>query len=284
MNISGLTVKNTDSNGMWINVERQRDHHVTEFDNIAFSNGTGNQLLQITPADALPGVERVHVRRQHHLRRQDGRQRHRQQTRALFGGATCATNTSGICATSEKSDDDANNNGDRRQPRQRGQPRRGGAVRRGPPGMTGRGLPGFPTAAFDWNTFTYYSTYAVFRNQAGGADVIYVRDEAGNPLYSWSTASNQDIVGTPQWTTTTSACDALPLRRRPTIAGNNDKVYRLVDTGTGTSSGTLTLDAAWSAWPAATRTTAPARSSRSWLLDANNIYWAAHERRRRHRC
>ena len=73
LNISGLTVKNVDSNGMWINSNasatdqhhRVRQHRVQQ------------RHWQSTLADyggsALPTVERVHVRRQHYLRGQDGR-------------------------------------------------------------------------------------------------------------------------------------------------------------------------------------------------------------------
>src|SRR5450631_1480676 len=48
LNISGLTVQGTDSNGMWIGVNSSATVTTSEFDNIAFSNGTGTQLLKIT--------------------------------------------------------------------------------------------------------------------------------------------------------------------------------------------------------------------------------------------
>ena len=68
-------------------------------------------------------------------------------------------------------------------------------------------LVGFPTAAFDWSSFNYYSTYVAFHNASGGNDTIYVRDESGNPLYSWTdsadpiSGTDETIVGTPAWTT-----------------------------------------------------------------------------------
>ncbi len=276
LNISGLTVKNVDSNGMWINSNASATTSVTEFDNIAFSNGAGNQLLQITAAalylasngctfdsSATYAVKMVG--------NDTG------QTRAVFGGATCATNTGGICATSEKSDDDADNNGIADSP--------GNGVNHGAvvqfvraAGFAGGLFQGFPTAAFDWNTFTYYSTYAVFRNQAGSADIVYVRDEAGNALYSWSTATNQNIVGTPQWTSTTVAgvtTHYLYVTATDSSGTNVDKVYRLVDTGTGTTSGTLSLDPAWSALPGGNPYNCGCAIKSEASLDANNIYWAA---------
>ncbi|MFL5307497.1 MAG: LamG domain-containing protein, partial [Polyangia bacterium] len=47
LNISGLTVTGLDSHGMWINANTGATTTFTEFDNLAFSNGTGTQLLSI---------------------------------------------------------------------------------------------------------------------------------------------------------------------------------------------------------------------------------------------
>ena len=33
-------------------------------------------------------------------------------------------------------------------------------------------MEGFPTAAFDWNTFTYYSTYVAFHDVSGTVDRV----------------------------------------------------------------------------------------------------------------
>ncbi|HTB57330.1 MAG TPA: LamG-like jellyroll fold domain-containing protein [Polyangia bacterium] len=275
LNISGLTVQNTDSNGMWMGVSPSATISVSEFDNIAFSNGTGTQLLQITAGTIYLGSSGCTF---------DGSTTYAVKavgtgtntTRAIFGGATCATNTGGICATSEKSDDDANNDGLADSP---GNGLNFGAVVQFTRAAAfGGGIfQGLPSAALDWNTFTYYSTYVVFRNQAGSADVVYVRDEAGNPLYSWSTPTNMNIIGTPQWTSTTVAgvtTHYLYVAVTDSSGTNIDKIYRLVDTGTGTTSGTLSLDPAWTALGANPYNCGCTIKSPA-SIDANNIYWSA---------
>ncbi len=200
LNINGLTVQNTDSNGMWINANTGAVTTFTEFDKVAFSGGTGTQLLQIYAPTLYLSSNGCTF---------DGSTTYAVKLtgngtgsgagpRALFGNATCATNdSSGLCATSEKSDDDTDNNG------VADHPTTNGAVVqfvRGVEGDTDGTLVGFPTAAFDWNSFTYYSTYVVFHDASSGSDVIYVRDESGNPLYSWTNpTADETITGTPQW-------------------------------------------------------------------------------------
>jgi len=98
LNITKLAVKNTDTNGMYINAVAGSSTTFTRFDNIAFSSGTGTRLLQIyaptlylvsngctfdsgTTATTTYPVTLTG----------DGSAT---ETRAIFGGATCATNTS----------------------------------------------------------------------------------------------------------------------------------------------------------------------------------------------
>src|SRR5207253_1342230 len=50
LNIDGLNVKNTAANGMYINTVSGSSTTFTRFDNIAFSSGTGTQLLKISAA------------------------------------------------------------------------------------------------------------------------------------------------------------------------------------------------------------------------------------------
>jgi hypothetical protein len=272
LNIAGLAVKNLDSNGMWINAVTGATTTFTEFDSIAFSGGTGNQLLQITaPVLYLPSNGCTFDNSTTYAIKLvgDGSD----QTRAVFGDATCATNdpATGLCATSEKSDDDANNDGIADTP---GNGKNLGAVVQFTRAATFSGglFQGFPTAAFDWNTFTYYSTYSVFRNQAGSADIVNVTDESGNVLYSWSTASNQNITGTPQWSSTTVAgvtTHYLYVTVIQTNATNQDKVYRLIDSPGGK---TLIPDTVgWTTNPYNCGCTIKSEAS----LDANNVYWAA---------
>ena len=141
-------------------------------------------------------------------------------------------------------------------------------------------LVGFPTAGFNWNDFTYYSTYVTFHGASAGSDVIYVRDEAGNPLYSWTDpnliGTSETIVGTPQWTTSGSTHYLYVAVNG--AASNTGGIYRLKDTGTKTTSGTLTLDTAWPT----TGTTAgtghyncTCTISSHATLDTSNLYWAA---------
>ena len=272
LNINGLTVQNTDSNGMWINANTGAVTTFTQFDKVAFSSGTGTQLLQIYGSTLYLASNGCTF---------DGSTTYAVKLtgngtgsgagpRALFGNATCATNdsTSGLCATSEKSDDDANNDG------VADHPSTNGAVVqfiRGAQSDTDGAVVGFPTAAFDWSTFTYYSTYVAFHDASSGSDVIYVRDEAGNPLYSWTDpTADETITGTPHWTTV-SGTHYLYLSVNGG-SSNSGKVYRLKDTGTGTTSGTLTLDTTW-ATSGAFACTCTITSDLS--LDANNVYWAA---------
>ena len=274
LNITTLAVQNTDGNGMWINANASAVTTFTAFDKIAFTGGTGTQLLQINASVlylssngcSFDGSTTYAVKLVG-----DGTN----QARALFGAATCATNTSGICATSEKSDDDANNDGIADSP---GNGVNKGAIVqfvRAAAADTDGTLVGFPTAAFDWNSFTYYSTYVAFHNGSGGSDVIYVRDESGNPLYSWvDPTADETITGTPHWVSTTVSSVTTHYLYVSVNGGasNSGKVYRLKDTGTGTTSGTLTLDATW----ATSGTYSCSCTITSDLsLDANNVYWAA---------
>jgi len=271
LSINGLTVQNTDSNGMWVNANTGAATTFTQFDKVAFSSGTGTQLLQIYAPTLYLSSNGCTF---------DGSTTYAVKLtgngtgsgagpRALFGNASCATNdsTSGLCATSEKSDDDANNDG------VADHPSNGAVVQfvRGAESDTDGAVVGFPTAAFDWSTFTYYSTYVAFHDASSGSDVIYVRDEAGNPLYSWTDATaDETITGTPHWTTV-SGTHYLYVSVNGG-SSNTGKVYRLKDTGTGTTSGTLTLDTTW-ATSGAYACTCTITSDLS--LDANNVYWAA---------
>jgi concanavalin A-like lectin/glucanase superfamily protein/putative pyrroloquinoline-quinone-binding quinoprotein len=243
LNVSGLAVTNTDTNGMAIGATTAALPVFTKFDNIAFSSGTGTQLLQIKAAslylsssgctfDAGGSATTTYSVTLAGNGTGDG------ETRAVFGGATCATS-----CQSTKNDDDSNNDGVGDTPATNGAVV---AFVRAVEDETAGTLIGFPTAAFDWNTFTYYSTYVAFHDASGGtSDVVYVRDESGNALYSWTVpTAGETITGTPQWNTV----GATHYLYVSTDAG---KVYRLIDIGTGTTSGTLTLDAsgAWSSNP-----------------------------------
>ena len=235
VNVSGLAVQNA-AGGMQIGFNTSSSPTMTKLNNVAFSNGSGSQLLLISAKtlflsssgcsfDAGVTATTTNSVKVAGNGTADG------ETRVVFGGATCA---SGTTCQASKSDDDLNNDGIG------DNPVTNGAVAqfvRAAQDDTAGSIVGFPTAAFDWNTFNYYSTYAAFHNASGGTtDAIYVRDELGNALYSWTVpTAGETITGTPQWTTISSTHYLF-------VATSAGKIYRLVDTATGTTSGTLSLD------------------------------------------
>jgi len=267
LNITGLAVQNTNGNGMWINAVAGATTTFTRFDNVAFSSGTGTQLLQIyAPTLYLTSNGCTFDGSATYAIKLVGN--NAGDVRAVFGDATCATNTNGICATSEKSDDDANNDGIADMS---GGANNGSVVQFvRSAAYAGGTFQGFPTAAFDWNTFSYYSTYAVFRNDAGTADTLSVEDETGAQQYSWPTGAGENIIGTPQWTTVAGKHYVYVATNNGNNAG---KIYRLIDTlPVGMTPGSLAKDATWGAAnPYLCTCTVKSQLS----LDANNIYWAA---------
>jgi hypothetical protein len=280
LNVNGLTVKNTDSNGMWINANTSAVTTFTQFDKVAFSNGTSGATTALLNVNAsslylssngctFDGSTKYAVKLTSTASSGTG-------PRLLFGNATCATNdASGLCDPVEKLDNDGNNDGVV-------SPLTGGIVQfiRAAQSDTDGTLVGFPTSAFDWNTFTYYSTYVTFHDGASGSDVIYVRDEAGNPLYSWTdpnliNSTNETIVGTPQWITVGST-HYLYVGING-AAANTGGVYRLVDSGTGTTSGTLTRDTSWPTSGATAGTgyfSCGCTITSALSVDKSNVYWA----------
>jgi hypothetical protein len=103
---------------------------------------------------------------------------------------------------------------------------------------------GFPLAAFDWNTFTFYGTYVAYKDTggAGSADVLWLRNNDGSPAYSYSVPQTSgDIVGTPFFDTineVTAGVDAngngnqTDLDVRVAYIGTTTgHIIKLVDTG-----------------------------------------------------
>ncbi len=264
LTISGLTVKNTDANGMWIGANTSATTTITQFDKVAFSSGTsGGELLQIYAKslylssvgcsfDANNNASTTYSVKLTGNGTSDG------ETRVVFGGATCALNVSSCQAT--KSDDDSDNDGVGNTPASNG-----AVVQfiRSVADDTAGSIVGFPTAAFDWSTFSYYSTYVAFHNASSGTtDVVYVRDETGAARYSWTVpTSGETITGTPQWTTVSS-------KHYVFVATSAGKVYRLVDSGTGLAPDT---GGAWSTNPFNCSCTI----STPLAMDANNLYWGS---------
>ena len=123
---------------------------------------------------------------------------------------------------------------------------------------------GFPTAAFDWTTFAFYSVYSVFDDVggAGTADRIYVRDTNGTPVSSYDIANTDgNVVGTPLWTTESG-------QHVLYVATSKGKIFRLVDTA-----GTLALAA--SPWNSAFIDATNVKSITTALVgDGTNVYFA----------
>jgi hypothetical protein len=283
LNISNLTVKNGDANGMRINGNGAGTTTATttfkQFDNVTFSNGTtgGTAYLQIyastlylvsngcsfgagesslpTAAVKLTG---------------DGFTNGATETRAIFGGTTCANTWTGggsdkICVSGAKSDDDSGNDGIGDHPSGAGI--NGAVVQfvRAAESDTKGTIEGFPTAAFSWTSFTYYSTYVAYHDadSTGTKDRVYVRKTDGtaaSSTYYWEAPAGETIVGTPRWNTSGSTHYVY-------VALASGKVYQLVD---DTSGHTLsTTGASWTTNPftSATTITTPL------AMDTTNLYF-----------
>ena len=270
LNVNGLTIKNTE---LLVNADTAHKAVTTftRFDNVNFGTGTGTEMLQIYASTLYLSSNGCTF---------DGSTTYAVKLtavgtganpRALFGSATCGTNA---CANSDKEDDDSDGDG---VPDPDLSTSTGAVVQfiRSAQSDTDGVLVGFPTAAFNWNDFSYYSTYVTFHDLSGGGDVIYVRDESGNPLYSWTDPTGTEtIVGTPQWTTTTGGTHYLYVATNGS-SSNGGKVYRLID---NTSSKTLTVDTTWKATTGGASNgvfscTCTVTSDLS--LDKSNVYWAA---------
>ncbi|MBI3858203.1 MAG: hypothetical protein HY293_21180, partial [Planctomycetes bacterium] len=89
-------------------------------------------------------------------------------------------------------------------------------------------LQGFPEPAFDWNTFSYYSTYAVMRQAAGTSDIIQVLNVNGDvrPGYSFSPgAAAGNITGPLFWDTEAGGTHVVY------FGTTTGLVYKLIDNG-----------------------------------------------------
>jgi hypothetical protein len=261
LNIDGLLVQDTGTNGMYINAVAGSTTTFTRFDNIAFSSGTGSYLLRIYAPTlylvanncSFDGSTSSNVKLAG-----DGYSTSLNQTRVMFGDATCTGNTP--CESFDADDDaTADGVGDA-----------GGLadeavvqwVRNAPTDTAGI-IEGFPTAAFDWSTFTYYSTYVAYRNYSGTTDRIYVRNSSGDPksaTYHWDLpASVGDILGTPRWTNIGGT-------RLLYVGTTSGRVYKLVDNGTS-------LAMASSPWDTPYWNTGSATITSPLITDATNVYW-----------
>jgi hypothetical protein len=269
LNITGLTVQNTNASGMRVNVDPNAITSFTRFDNLVFLAGTTTYLniqakaLYLTSSGSRFGITTGGV--------SDGTLPTNNvtltgngtadgDTRIVFGTATCAAakTTAGYCQDAWTVDDDPDNNGVGNTPATNG-----AVVQyvRSASTDTAGSIEGFPTSAFDWNTFAYYSTYVAYHDASGTADRIYVRDQAGTAKYQWDTPSGEHIIGTPRWNTTGTTHYLF-------VALTSGKVYRLVDNGTS-----LALDSSVN-WAGANNPFNCGCTIVSPLsMDTNNVFW-----------
>jgi hypothetical protein len=267
LNITGLAVQNTDSNGMWINANSGSTTTFTQFDNIAFSNGTGSRLLQIYATTLRlasngcsfdAGTSATTTYSVTLTGNGANGTPDTTETRAVFGGATCASSFASCQAS--KSDDDGDNDGVGNTPASNG------AVAqfvRSVGTDTAGTIVGFPTAAFDWNTFSYYSSYAAYNAASGTSPVVYVRDGTGAAQYSWTAPAGETIVGTPRWMTGGTTHYLY-------VALASGKVYRLIDNSVAR---TLTPDTTGN-WAGANNPFDCGCTIVTPLtMDADNLYW-----------
>jgi hypothetical protein len=290
LNISKLRVRHTDANGMRINGNGTTTTTATttfkQFDNVAFSNGTASgasgvaylqiyaQSLFLTSQGCSFGAgEAVSALPAKAVKLTgNGFTSGATETRAIFGGTTCADTWTGggsdkICTSSAKTDNDSTSNGIGDTPSGTGAD--AAVVQFVRAAMTDPGgtIEGFPTAAFDWTTFTYYSTYVAYHDAdpTGTKDRVYVRQADGTAAtatYYWEAPAGETIVGTPRWTTKTVSSVTT---RYVYVALASGDVYQLVD---NISAHTLsTTGASWTTNPF----TSPS-SVAALAIDATNVY------------
>ncbi|HXJ19970.1 MAG TPA: LamG-like jellyroll fold domain-containing protein [Polyangia bacterium] len=282
LDINGLSVQYTDTNGMQVNASGGAWTHAsttfTQFDQVAFGAGAGagtqNQLLNVFASSLyLTSTGCTFGSGSTYAVKLTSEASSGTGPRLLFANATCATNdsTTGLCASSEKQDDDPGN----------GVPSAttGGVVQfiRAAETDTAGTIEGFPTTGFDWNTFAFYnSTYVAFHDAVSGKDAVYVRAKDGSPLYSWSANTGETIVGTPQWmSANVSGTETHYLYVGVNGASaDSGRVYRLIDNGSSL--------AADSNWPTVGKTgyfSCTCTVTSALTLDnstsASYIYWSA---------
>jgi hypothetical protein len=103
---------------------------------------------------------------------------------------------------------------------------------------------GFPTAAFDWNTFQWYGVYVAYRDAggAGTSDMLWLRNNDGSPAYSFTVPQTSgDLVGTPAWDSVNEVTANLDVNgngnktdtdvRVVYLATSTGRIIKLVDNG-----------------------------------------------------
>ncbi|MBI2889594.1 MAG: hypothetical protein HYY13_02305, partial [Nitrospirae bacterium] len=146
---------------------------------------------------------------------------------------------------------------------------------------------GFPTLAFDWNTYAPYAVYAAAKDISGPSteDRIYLRDVAGNAVDEFDIADSEgDVLGTPVWDTKDETADfggcdmdnsggANTLHVLYVATGKPDpgsvaRIFLLVDTGNA-----LQLPKSGCPWQAAYAHTSVDEITSPLIYDLNNLYF-----------
>jgi hypothetical protein len=126
---------------------------------------------------------------------------------------------------------------------------------------TAGSIAGYPTPAFDWTTFSYYTTYVAFNNYDGmGTGRVFARNSAGTTVSTVDIPSSAGtIVGTPLWDTQGGSHVLY-------VATSLGSIYRYVDTA-----GTLAL--ASSPWNSAFSSSTVAAVTSPLITDGTNVYF-----------
>ena len=264
LNISGLKVRDTDVNGMYINTVVGSSTTFTAFNNVAFSSGSatvGATLLRIYAGTlALYGNGLTFDASTTTNLKLAGDGTGTGETRTYFG-ATC---TNSPCESYD-ADDDSEPDGTGDTANGTGDEAVAQWLYRSYADTAGS-IEGFPTTAFNWNTFAYWNTYVVYRDANGSTDRLYARDTDGVAEYSWDLpASVGDIVGTPRWTMEGSTHYVY-------VVTTFGYVYKLTDSGAAFAIVTA------QAWPYRNVTGgASATATAALSMDAANVYWTGND-------
>jgi hypothetical protein len=271
LNLDGLTITQLASAGMNINSVTGSSTTFTKFDNLTFSGGTGTYQLQIaagTLALYASGITFDNTSKTKNVKLTDSNGAGND-VRGYFSNTTCSPTTDcesidedddtklvdGTTLGSDGTPDDAGNDGSVIQ-----------WVYRAHTDLGGNAV-GFPTSAFDWNTFVYRKTYVAFNNVANSNNTgrLYARDTDGaasSGSYDWTAETSGDnFVGAPRFSQETVS---MVTKYYVWVVTTSGRVYKLEDTGSGFTKVTN--------YPF--RDGASATATSPLTIDGTNAYWA----------
>jgi hypothetical protein len=282
LDIDGLAVQNTTSQGMYINSNSTASTTFTSFKNIDFSHsvsagGPYAYLLQID-ADSLNQnfddltFDTTNTTYNFRLKDRNGGTN----TRAFVGGSC----TGDLDCEANDHDGDVgvvapinDNNIDTVAANPDEDPANSALIFWGERAHTDTAgtIVGFPVAAYDWNDFSFRANYVSFNNahSNGTGDILYVRDEDGSPQYLWNLPPNagnsNNFVGAPRWTEEGGVHYVY-------VLDSDGNVYKLLDNGSS-------LALAGSPWNTAYRYTTDgtaADATSPLTISGTYMYWYGH--------